>query len=136
MRPALAHGDVLLVSGVEEGEELGRGDVVVVREPAGREGEYLKRVVGLPGEEVRTVDGLLFVDGTHTHEPYLGGLPSSVGLGETAWTAGRVGVLGAGRQPGAQHRQPPLRAGRALRYNRKGVAALLAPVALRAGQLR
>ena len=93
MRPALAHGDVLLVSSVEEGEELGRGDVVVVREPAGRAGEYLKRIVGLPGEEVRTVDGLLFVDGTHTHEPYLGGLPSSVGLGEAVWKLGESAYL-------------------------------------------
>ena len=88
MRPALAHGDVLLVSGVEEGGELGRGDVVVVREPAGREGEYLKRIVGLPVEAVRIVDGQLFVEGKHTREPYLGGLPSSVGLGTMTWTLG------------------------------------------------
>ena len=81
MRPALAHGDVLLVSSVEEGEELGRGDVVVVREPAGRAGEYLKRIVGLPVEAVGIVDGQLFVNGNHTREPYLGGLPSSVGWG-------------------------------------------------------
>ena len=88
MRPVLAHGEVLLVGGVGESEALRRGEVVVVREPAGRAGEYLKRVVGLPGEEVRIVDGLLFVDGNHTRESYLGGLPSSVGLGETAWTLG------------------------------------------------
>ncbi len=88
MRPALAHGDVLLVSSVEEGEELGRGDVVVVREPAGQAGEYLKRIVGLPVEAVGIVDGQLFVNGNHTREPYLGGLPSSVGLGEAVWKLG------------------------------------------------
>ena len=93
MRPALAHGDVLLVSSVEEGEELGRGDVVVVREPAGREGEYLKRIVGLPVEAVRIVDGQLFVNGKLTREPYLGGLPSSVGLGEAVWKLGESAYL-------------------------------------------
>ncbi len=86
MRPALAHGDVLLVGGV--GGAPRRGDVVVARGPAGRAGEYLKRVVGLPGEEVRLRDGLLFVDGKRVREPYLGGLPSSVGLGDAAWTLG------------------------------------------------
>ena len=88
MRPALAHGELLLVSGVGKNEALRRGEVVVVREPAGRVGEYLKRIVGLPGETVRIVDGLLFVDGKHTREPYLGELPSSVGLGEIEWTLG------------------------------------------------
>ena len=88
MRPTLAQGEVLLVGGVGEGEALRRGEVVVVRGTVGQAGEYLKRIVGLPGEEVRIVDGLLFVDGTHTRESYLGGLPSSVGLGETAWTLG------------------------------------------------
>ena len=88
MRPGLAHGDVVLASGVGEVGELRRGEVVVLRQPAGRAGEYLKRVVGLPREEVRIVDGLLFVDGERAEEPYLGGLPSSVGVGEIGWTLG------------------------------------------------
>ena len=93
MRPALAHGELLLVRGVGKNEALRRGEVVVLREPAGRAGEYLKRIVGLPGEEVRLLDGLLFVDGIHTREPYLGGLPSSVGLGEAVWKLGESEYL-------------------------------------------
>ena len=37
---------------------------------------------------MRIEDGLLFVNGDRVEEPYLGGLPASVGLGETSWTLG------------------------------------------------
>ncbi len=107
MRPTLAPGQILLVSTIREGETLRRGDVVVVRQPAGRAGEYLKRVVGLPGEEVRLRDGLLFVDGKRVREPYLGGLPSSVGLGKLAWTLGAAEyvVMGDNRAHSTDSRQ-------------------------------
>ena len=89
MRPALEVGQRLLVSGTADGSSrLCRGDAAVVRDPRGSDERYLKRVVGLPGEEVRIEDGLLFVNGNRVEEPYLGGLPASVGLGETAWTLG------------------------------------------------
>lgn len=64
---------------------LARGDVVIVREPRDDLKSYLKRVVGLPGERVRLTDGLLYVAEARLEEPYLGGLPSSVGLGDSDW---------------------------------------------------
>ena len=62
-----------------------RGDLVVVRDPRTDARRYVKRVVGLPGEQVRLSQGLLLVDDEPLHEPYLGGLPASLGLDELVW---------------------------------------------------
>ena len=67
---------------------LARGDVVIVRDPRDERKSYLKRVVGLPGEQVRLSDGLLYVADIPLKEPYLGGLPPSVGLGDRDWHLG------------------------------------------------
>ena len=94
MRPAFEPGERLLVSrGADAGAALSRGDAVIVIDPRGTGARYLKRVVGLPGEEVRIMDGLLHVDGERVVEPYLLGLPASVGLGELDWTLGPVEYL-------------------------------------------
>ena len=45
----------------------------------------IKRVVGLPGEEVRLIDGVVLIEGEDLDEPYLGGLPASPGLAEGEW---------------------------------------------------
>jgi len=48
-----------------------RGDIVVLKRP-GRNGELLiKRVVGLPGEEVSIRDGRVYIDGRPLEEPYV-----------------------------------------------------------------
>lgn len=86
MRPNFAPGQHLLVASV--GQALSRGDVVVLSEADRRDRRYLKRIVGLPGEEVELVDGLLYVDGARLDEPYLKGLPSTLGLGERSWGLG------------------------------------------------
>ncbi len=48
-----------------------RFDVVLLAASDREDREDLKRVVGLPGEEVTLSDGVLLVDGTRTEEPYL-----------------------------------------------------------------
>ena len=47
-----------------------RGDVVAIR-LAGRSIMYLKRVVGLPGEEIAIQDGVVEVNGKALDEPYV-----------------------------------------------------------------
>lgn len=71
MAPTLDEGDVVLVTrwGPAVGD-LARGDLVVFDDP--RDGRRtIKRVVGLPGEAVVVLDGVLHVDGGPVEEPWV-----------------------------------------------------------------
>ena len=49
-----------------------RGDIIVFRFPgSGPPRDFVKRVIGLPGEEVELRNGLTYVDGARLEEPYL-----------------------------------------------------------------
>ena len=48
-----------------------RGDVIVFRSPTIRNTDFIKRVIGLPGEVVRVDNGQLFINGQKIDEPYL-----------------------------------------------------------------
>jgi signal peptidase I len=48
-----------------------RADVVVFKQPREPEVDFIKRVIGLPGETIELRDGHLFVDGRRIEEPYL-----------------------------------------------------------------
>lgn len=72
MEPNLHHGEFVIVSKVNYRiGEPERGDVVVFDFPRNITQEYIKRVIGLPGEEIRIEEGQIFVDGVVLVEPYL-----------------------------------------------------------------
>jgi signal peptidase I len=77
MRPTLEPGQRIAVGPVRRTPR--RGEVVLLRRP---EREMVKRVVGLPGEHVRLVDGRLEVDGRPVAEPYAVGRPARQGVVE------------------------------------------------------
>ena len=52
-----------LFSGRIFGAEPERGDVAVFRLPQDEQIDYIKRVVGLPGDEVQMIDGVLHING-------------------------------------------------------------------------
>ena len=69
MLPTLRPGDVLIVDRrAYDQTEPSRGDIVVAR--YGKDW-IVKRVVGLPGEEVEVKRGTLFIDGTPKPEDHL-----------------------------------------------------------------
>jgi signal peptidase I len=78
MRPTLAPGQRIAVAPLLRPPR--RGDLVVVRRPGNL--EVVKRVVGLPGEQVRLRAGRLEVDGRPVPEPYLPGGSWPGGPGE------------------------------------------------------
>jgi signal peptidase I len=48
-----------------------RGDVIVFDPPTGSDKPYIKRIIGLPGEEVTFGDGHVFIDGQPLAEDYI-----------------------------------------------------------------
>jgi signal peptidase I len=76
--PPLFHGRLF-------GRDPMRGDVVVFRLPRDPQVDYIKRVIGLPGDRIQVRDGRVFVNGSATprtpagsdRDPGLGDLPVS-----------------------------------------------------------
>jgi signal peptidase I len=52
-------------------EKIERDDVVVFYYPRDTQKSYIKRVIGLPGDSVRIVDGQVYVNGNMIDEPYV-----------------------------------------------------------------
>lgn len=52
-------------------QPIKRGDIVVLLFPDDPSKSYIKRVVGLPGEDVQIANGRLYINGLLTEEPYL-----------------------------------------------------------------
>lgn len=62
--------------------EPDRGDVIVFTPPApGEDKPYIKRVIGVPGDEIEVRDQGVYVNGTRLEEEYIGGRESVCPLG-------------------------------------------------------
>ena len=93
MRPTLEVGDFILVNKFAYGIRLPvldtkiievsdpeRGDVMVFRYPSDPQVNYIKRVIGLPGDRIRySSDKRLYINGQLVAEKLLGDIPGSLG---------------------------------------------------------
>lgn len=120
MEPTLEPGDRVLVMKAFDTPQ--RGDIIVFEEPRpGKEPDrgivsgffhwlseglgfarpadedFIKRVIGLPGETVELRNGKLFVDGAQISEPYLRGPPDTRDYGPVEVPEGKLFVLGDNR---------------------------------------
>ncbi len=96
MRPTLEPGQFLLVNRVSY--KLGNphiGDIIVFHAPGVSDMDYIKRVVGLPGDQVRIDQGMIYVNDRPLYEPYISEQPNYTG----SWTVpeGEYFVLGDNR---------------------------------------
>jgi signal peptidase I len=76
MTPTLKVGDRVLVNKLSyKLHDVHRGDVVVFERPPGEDDprikDLIKRVIGLPGDEIEARDGHVYIDGKPLSEPYL-----------------------------------------------------------------
>ena len=114
MEPTLKDEDRMIVTKIGEPE---RFDIVVFHAPDGR--DYIKRVIGLPGDRIEHQNDILYVNGKAYDEPYLesfreqisqGTLTESFTLEETAVgeetvPEGHLFVLGDNRRNSIDSRE-------------------------------
>lgn len=77
MKPTLQPGELLLVNKLAY--RLGQphhGDVIVFHYPANPAEDYIKRLIGLPGDEIRVEGGLVYINGQAMQEPYIAAPPA------------------------------------------------------------
>lgn len=105
MQPTLFPGDYVIVNKLAYrfNQSPGRGDVIVFRYPPDPDSiPYIKRVIGLPGDQVNINNGKVYVNGQQLIEPYL---TISTHRGGT-WSvpAGQLFVMGDNRNNSSDSR--------------------------------
>jgi len=72
MSPGIHDGDRILVNHLSYlFQDVQRGDIVVLQYPLDPSLDYIKRVIGLPGDEVEIDSGFVRVNGEALSEPYV-----------------------------------------------------------------
>lgn len=78
MIPTIEEQDRLIVDRIfYKFDDLRRGDIIVFQAPeqAMEELDLVKRLIGLPGEEVEIKNGKVFINGQPLNEPYINAKP-------------------------------------------------------------
>jgi signal peptidase I len=80
MKPTLQPGEFLLINRVAyKIGEPAIGDIIVFHAPGASDLDYIKRVIGLPGDDVKVADGVVYVNGQPLYEPYIADPPRYTG---------------------------------------------------------
>ncbi len=96
MQPTLKPGEFIVVNKMAyRFGEVKPGDVVVFHYPGNPQEDYIKRVIGVPGDQISVRDGIVYVNGDGLVEPYISAPPRYAG----EWTVpeGNIFVLGDNR---------------------------------------
>ena len=98
MQPNFQEGERVVINKlVYRFHEPERGDVIVFQPPHDGEGDYIKRVIALPGETVKVENEVVYINGLPLDEPYqLNELPKYT-LSELKVPSNEYFVLGDNR---------------------------------------
>ena len=96
MEPTLIQGEFVLVNKLAYRlGDMQRGDIVVFHYPLNPEEDYIKRIIGLPGDNIKIHHGQVFVNDHGLDEPYL--VTPTLYAGEWVVEDATVFVLGDNR---------------------------------------
>ncbi len=73
MQPTLVEGQRLIV--LKHFYTPQRGDIIIVHPPKEMDKEYVKRLIGLPGDTIEVRNNTVYVNGVPLQEPYLNEKP-------------------------------------------------------------
>ncbi len=104
MEPNFHDGDYVIVNRMAyRFGDIQRGDVIVFPYPLHPEDDYIKRIIGLPGDHVAVYGGVVYVNGQALSEPYIMEKPDS-DLAEVVVPDGYVYVMGDNRNASSDSR--------------------------------
>ena len=100
MEPTLQPEEILLVNKLAyRFSEIRHGEIITFHYPLDPQLDYVKRVVGLPGDRVEVRNSQVYVNSRQLYEPYISAPPEYEGVWEV--TEGSLFVLGDNRNPSA-----------------------------------
>lgn len=80
MLPTLNEGEYVIIDKLSYYlDEPERGDIIVLRFPNDRSRDFIKRVIGLPGDHIEIAEGRVMVNGETLDEPYINAQPTYSG---------------------------------------------------------
>jgi signal peptidase I len=80
MLPTLEEGEYVIIDKLSYYlNDPQRGDVIVLRFPNDRSRDFIKRVVGVPGDHIEVADGHVMINNVTLEEPYINAPPNYTG---------------------------------------------------------
>lgn len=106
MEPTLYEGDRVLINRI--GYRFStpqRSDIVILIDPMGSSNDFVKRVIGLPGDKLEIRRGTTYIDGKELDEPYLAADRSSENIGPITIHPDEYFVMGDNRTVSSDSRR-------------------------------